>query len=47
MNYDVIIIFSKYRSFKKAWVAIFADTIKIRTKFIKKIFQDSREVKKN
>ena len=47
MNYDAIIIISKYRHFKKAWGNIFADIIKIITKFIKKICQDSREFKNN
>ena len=40
-NYDVITSISKYRYFKKAWVAIFADIIKIITRFIKKIFKDT------
>ena len=34
--YDVITFISKYRCFKKAGVAIFADIIKIMTIFIKK-----------
>ena len=46
-NHDFITFISKYRCFKKAWVAIFADIIKIITIFIKKVFKDSRRVKKN
>ena len=45
-NYDVITFISKYRYFKKAWVAIFADIIKIITRFIKQIFKDSRKAKR-
>ena len=46
MNYDFITLISKHGYFKKIWVAIFADIIKILTRFIKKIFKDSRKVKK-
>ena len=45
-NYDVITFISKYGCFNKAWVATFADTIKIITMFIKKIFKDTRKVKR-
>ena len=45
-NHDFITFISKYRCFKKAWVAIFADIIKIITMFIKKVFKDSKRVKK-
>ena len=37
INYDVLTFFSKHRYFKKVWVAIFADIIKIVTTFIKTI----------
>ena len=46
INYDVITFISKYLYFKKAWVAIFADIIKILTFFVKTIFKDSRKVKR-
>ena len=45
-NYDAIAFISKYCCFKKVWVAIFADIIKIITMFIKKIFKDSKKVKR-
>ena len=45
-SYDVITFISKYRYFKKTWVAIFADIIKIITRFIKQIFKDSRKAKR-
>ena len=45
-NYDVIIFISEYRCFKKTWVAFFGDIIKITTMSIKKIFKDSRKVKR-
>ena len=45
--YDVITFISKYFYFKKDWVAIFADIIKVLTMFIITIFKDSRKVKIN
>ena len=45
-NCDIITFISKYRYFKEAWVAIFADIIKIITIFIKTISKDSRKVKR-
>ena len=45
-NYDAMTFISKYRYFKKNWVTIFADIIKIVTMFIKTIFKDSRKVKR-
>ena len=46
INYDVIACLWKYRYFKKAGIAIFADITKTETFFIKKIFVDSRKVKR-
>ena len=45
--YDVITFISKYLYYKKTWVAIFADIIKILTIFIIAIYKDSRKVKIN
>ena len=45
-NYDAMTFISKYHYFKKNWVTIFADIIKIVTMFIKTIFKDSRKVKR-
>ena len=42
-NFDVI---STYRYCMKTWVAIFADIIKIMTRFIKKIFKYSRKAER-
>ena len=44
--YDVITFISKNLYFKRAWLAIFADIIKIVTMFIKTIFENSRKVKR-
>ena len=46
INYNVIASISKYLHFKKGEVAIFPDIIKIVTFFSKKIFKDSRKVKR-
>ena len=43
-NYDVITFFSKTLYYKKAWVAISADIIKVVTMFLKTIPKDSRKV---
>ena len=43
-NYDVTTFILKYLYFKKAWVAILADIIKIVTMIIKVILIDSRKV---
>ena len=43
--YDVITFISKYFYFKKGWVAILADIIKVLTVFIITIFKDSRKIK--
>ena len=40
MIYDPITFISKHLYFKKAWVAIFADIIRIVTMFIKTILKD-------
>ena len=45
--YDVITFISKYLYYKKTWVAIFSDIIKILTIFIITIYKDSRKVKIN
>ena len=46
-NCDIINFISKYLYLKKAYrVTIFADIIKIVTMFIKKIFKDSKKVKR-
>ena len=45
-NYDVITYISKNLFLRRSGVAIFADIIKIVTMFIKKIFKDSRKLKK-
>ena len=42
-NYDVITFISKYHYFRKT---IFADIIKTVTRFIKKMFKDSRKIKR-
>ena len=47
INYDFITFTSKYLYFKKAGVAIFGDNIKIVAMLFKKIFKDSRKVKRN
>ena len=44
--YDVITFISKNLYVKRAWLAIFADIIKIVTMFIKTIFENSRKVKR-
>ena len=44
--YDVITFISKNLYFKRAWLAIFADIIKIVTMFIKTIFENSRKVRR-
>ena len=44
-NYDVNLFFKK-AFFKKTWVAIFADIIKIVIIFIKTILKDSRKVRR-
>ena len=46
-NDDVINVISKYRYFKKAVVAIFAEIMKIITRFVKKIFKKIKKIKKN
>ena len=46
MTYNAITFISKYRYFKKAWGSQFADIIKIITRFIKKIFKETRKVKR-
>ena len=46
-NYDVITCFSKNLYFKRAWVAIFADIIKIVTMFTKTILKDSRKARRS
>ena len=43
--YDVIIFISKNFYFKKTWVAIIADIIKIVTIFIQKTFKMSKKLK--
>ena len=45
-NYDIITFISKYFFLRKPGVAIFADSIKIVTMFIKTIIKDSRKVKR-
>ena len=45
-NDDNISFFSKKLYFKKTWVAIFADIIKILTMFIKTILKDSRKFRR-
>ena len=47
-NYDVINFISKFQAFilRRPVVAFFADIIKIVTMFIKRIFKDSKKVKK-
>ena len=45
-NYDLIIFISKCRFLRRPRVTTFADIIKIITRFIKKIFKDSRKVKR-
>ena len=45
-NYDVITLFKNTVILRRPGVAIFADIIKIITRFIKKIFKDSRKVKR-
>ena len=48
-GYDVISFISKYQNMiilRRARVAIFADIIKIVTTFIKKVFKDSKKVKR-
>ena len=44
-DYDVITVISKYRYFKKAVVAIFADIMKIITRFIKRIIIKKKIIK--
>ena len=44
-NYDVINLFRNI-VLRSPGVAIFADIIKLRTMFIKKLFKDSRKVKR-
>ena len=39
-------LFQNTFTLRRSWVAIFADIIKIVTMFIKKIFKDSRKVKR-
>ena len=45
-NYDVITLFKNTVILRRPEVAIFADTIKIITRFIKKIFKVSGKVKR-
>ena len=47
-NYDVTNFISKFQSFilRRHVVAFFSDIIKIVTMFIKRIFKDSKKVKK-
>ena len=45
-NYDIITFIAEYCHFKKVWGSHFTEIIKIITKFIKKIFKDSRKVKR-
>ena len=45
-NYHIINFISNIFIFRRPEVAIFADIIKIVTMFIKRIFQDSRKIKR-
>ena len=45
-NYDVIIFFQKIFILRRPEVAIFADIIKVLTKFIKAILKDLGKVRK-
>ena len=46
ISYDVITFTSKYFYLKKALEPVFADVIKSVTFFVKKIFKDSRKIKR-
>ena len=45
--YYIITVILKYLYFKKGWLAIFADMIKILTRFIITIYKDLRKIKIN